>query len=286
VIVLIAALGGGGTFFYISTRPKPVISKVTSDYSAGANVAGADTTTITLKGTDFSSNSTVTIYLDNYTTVAPGSQPVQSDSNGNITATLTITSAWSVGNHTLFAKDASGYETKVGWPVTIVSPGQDSTPGPNGAPPDDASMTIVAIVQPSDNSSPESDTLIVTGSPTGGTVCGKDDGTPQTDSGTTDGDEYTETILLACSGTYKAGKLTYTETATSYKLTDLTDGATCTAATPFVFTQLDGTFSNATAISGTYSSNATTLTCSLDGESDSEPIDATTGTWTGTAALS
>jgi hypothetical protein len=286
IVVLVALLGGGGAFFYISTRPKPVITTVTSTYHAGANVAGANTTTMTLKGTDFSGNSTVTIYLDNYTTIAPGSQPVQSDSNGNITATLTVTSDWSVGNHTLLAKDASGYQTKVGWPITIVTPGQDNTPGPNGAPPDDANMTITVSVQSSNDSAPESNTLIVTGSANGGTVCGKDDGTPQTDSGTLDnGDQYTETIILSCSGTYKGGKLTYTETATSYKLTDDTDGASCSAATPFVVAQMAGTFSSATDISGTYSSDATTLTCSLDGQSESEPIDASTGTWTGTALV-
>jgi hypothetical protein len=80
-----------------------------------------------------------------------------------------------------------------------------------------------------------SETLLVTGKPdpTGGTVCQSvDDGQPFTYIGNADnGITYRETYTLSCSGTYKGGKLSYTETTTSDKAV-YSDGVSCVGRTP------------------------------------------------------
>jgi hypothetical protein len=278
IIVLIVA--GAGTAIYFATRPQPVIS-VTSTYHTGATSAGASGTTLKLTGSKFSGNSAITFLLDG--TPTPGNSPVQSNSDGAVTATLNITDAWSTGNHTITARDASGYLTKVGVPIAIVTPGQAHTPGPNGAPSDDASGTIVAMIQASGQSGTLN--LSVKGSANGGTVCGdEDDGQPHVHTGTTQGLSYIETRVFSCSGTYKGGRLSYTETATSDKLV-FDNGATCTASTPFVNAHLEGTFTSATAINGSFSQDAITVTCNFQGASQSNSTAAATGTWTANASM-
>jgi hypothetical protein len=191
-----------------------------------------------------------------------------------------------VGNHTLTAKDASGYATKVGMTVAIVPQGQAHTPGPDGAPPDDMSFTLTASVQAQDAGTGKqlgsrTETLIVTGKPdpSGGTVCQSfDDGQPHIDIGNAgNGITYRETIVLSCSGTYKGGKLSYIETATSDKVV-FSDGISCGAHTPYVFEHLEGTFTSQNTISGTLTTDSITADCNRGFGTSQE--NAKKGSWT------
>lgn len=280
VLVALLVVGGGGigAAVYFLNQPQPTLS-VTSTYTTGATPAGATGTTFRVAGKKFSSSSAITFLLDG--NAVPGGQAVQSDSNGNVSATLKVTDGWSVGSHTLTAKDAGGYLTQKGVAIAIVTPGQAHTPGPNGAPSDDASGTILASVQSTDGSTTL--TLKVTGKADGGTVCRSiDDGQPHDTTGTTSGIGYTETTVATCSGTYKGGKLTYTETVTSDKIA-FDNGVSCTAQVPYVATHLEGTFTSAVAVNGTYTSDAVTVTC--DHGLGSNTTTAGQGTWTGAASM-
>jgi hypothetical protein len=286
IVILVILGAGGGTAAYLLTRPKPTIT-VGSDYKVGSTPAGAAGTVFHFTGTDFSSNSAITFLLDG--NPAPDVSTAQSDNSGNVKADLKVTANWPTGNHTLSAKDASGYAPQSGFAVTIVSPGQANTPGPNGAPADDTpSFTVNATVSPSDAVTGEqlqsfNDTLVVTGKPdpAGGTVCDpkNDSGQPITQTGTTSsGVSFTVTYLANCSGTYKSGQLTYTETATSYQIA-FGNGVNCRANVPFVNQDLTGSFTDPTTISGTYKADAITINCSNGQSIQTNPEK---GTWTGT----
>ncbi len=280
-VVLVLGTGGGGIAAYLLTRPQPVIS-VTSDYRVGSIPAGSTGTVFHVSGHHFSGTSAITFLLDRV--LVTGSQTVQSDADGNIRADLTVTDGWAVGNHTLLAKDAAGYTTQVGPTVTIVPQGQAHTPGPNGAPPDDMSFTINATVQAQDAKTGEqtwNETVIITGQPDGGSVCeSMDDGQPHTFTGDFgNGVTYTKTMVFKCSGTYKGGKLSYTETVTSIQYT-LSNGETCGMNSPFVYDHLEGIFSNQNTLSGSYSADAFSIPCSGGGIVNVYR-DAGTGTWTG-----
>jgi hypothetical protein len=282
-IVLVLGAGGGGIVAYMLTRPQPVMS-VTSTYQVGSTPAGSTGTILHVSARSFSGSSAITFLLDN-TPVASG-QNVSSDPNGNVKAELTITTAWVVGNHTLTAKDASGYTTKVGMPVAIVPQGQAHTPGPNGAPPNDISFTLNANLQVQDAGTGKqfgstTETLTVTGKPdpSGGTVCQSiDDGQPHTYNGNTgNGITYRETYVWSCSGTYKGGKLSYIETATSDKV-GFSNGLSCVAHTPYVFEHLEGTFTSQNTISGTLSSDSITADCNRG--IGTQLTNASKGSWT------
>ncbi len=155
-----------------------------------------------------------------------------------------------------------------------------------------------------------------------GTVCGnQDDGkkhtlshtpsltsTPPYNSFTLSDTSYVETFSTTCSGTYQRGHLTYTKTLTSYTVEysifvrpllgageTITLDTTCSIQKSFVATHLEGTFSSAASISGSYSSEGYTLHCtaSNDGHGvvpfqSNQPdlhIAANKGTWTGIAAM-
>lgn len=277
-VVLVLGGAGGGVAAYFLSRPQPTIS-LTSAYIASSTPAGAPGTTFKVAGHKFSSSSAITFLLDNSS--VPGGQAVTSTSNGDVSATLTVTAAWSVGNHTLTAKDASGYLTQKGVVLTIVTPGQAKTPGPNGAPSDDASGTILASIQSSDGN--DAVKLTVTGKPDGGSVCRDvDDDQPHQATGTSSGIAYTETTSATCSGSYKGGKLTYTETVTSDKIA-FANGVTCVAHVPYVARHLEGTFTDHTSINGSYSSDAVTVDCNQG--LGSSTTNAGSGTWTGAASL-
>ncbi|HLZ55833.1 MAG TPA: FHA domain-containing protein [Ktedonosporobacter sp.] len=288
VVVLVLALGGGGVAYYIyANRPQPTIS-VSSTYKVGTTPAGSTSTALHITGQKFSKSSAITFLLDGAT--APGTQNVQSDASGNVSADLTVTDGWAVGTHKLTARDASNYTTADATAIEIVPQGQAKTPGPNGAPSDDASFTISVSVQRQNTSTgatlkPFTETLTVTGKPDGGTVCQSlDDSQPHTTTGTTtDGAAtYSDTSTATCSGTYKGGKITFTETVTSDKITYSDIGA-CTFQTPYVSQQISGTFSSATSISnGTYSADSAHMACA-DGKS--YHFDPEKGTWNGSATI-
>jgi hypothetical protein len=284
IVVVVILAGAGAGLVYFLTRPQPVIN-VTSDYKVGAVPAGSTSTVFHVSGQKFSGSSAITFLLDG--TPVPGGSSAHSDANGNVKADLTITNGWAVGSHTLTARDAGNYTTNTGIAVTIVPQGQAHTPGPNGAPPDDMTFTISTTVQRQDAAtsqqlSPLAETLMVTGQPdpSGGTVCQSvDNGQAKTFNGDLgNGVTYQETRTYKCTGTYKDGKLSYTETTTSDTINAST-GVSCTANTPYVVEHLEGTFSDHATISGTYSRDTVNVKCT-NGKSFAF-YDPEKGTWTG-----
>jgi hypothetical protein len=284
-IVLVLGAAGGGITAYLLTRPQPVMT-VTSTYQVGSTPAGSANTSLHVSAHSFSGSSTITFLLGGLSVA--NNQHVSSDADGNVKADLMIMSDWPMDTHTLTAKDASGYATKVGVPVAIVPQGQAHTPGPNGAPPDDMSFTLNAHVQYQDAGTGKqlgSDTepLTVTGKPdpSGGTVCkASDDGLSHTYIGNVgNGITYRATLVSTCRGTYKGGKLTYTETATSDKAV-YSDGVSCVAHTPYVLEHLEGTFTNQNTISGTFSSDSVTIDCNGSSGPHQFTYNAQKGSWT------
>jgi hypothetical protein len=250
----VVAAGGIAAAVHFLSRPQPLIS-ITSNYRVGNVLAGANGTILHISGQKFSSNAAITFLLDGQ--VAPGNPGTRSDSNGNFSTDMTITSAWSVGTHTLTARDASNYNTQNSVSVTIVQPGQANTPGPDGAPPDDASFKVVAQIQGSQST----ETEIVTGhpDPMGGTVCQpEDNGQPIVTTGFTSPNAipFRETSTYSCAGSYKGGKLALTETLLSNVFVfSQPDGttATCTLNLPQppIDEQLSGSYTGNNTFSGT-----------------------------------
>lgn len=287
VLIAVAALvvlggAGVGAFLLLRPQPQPVVS-VTSNYQVDSTPAGAIGTALHVSGQQFSNNSTITFLLDG----APisGERVVESDVNGKVRADLAVTKDWGVGKHTLTARDAGKHTTKVGVPVVIVLQGQAHTPGPNGAPSDDMNFSLKVTIERRDASTGKSlgsldETLIVSG----GTVCqSRDNG--QTFNASPHGDEFrNETYVYECSGTYRGGELSYTETVTSIRFSS-SDG-TYEVNSPTVIQHLEGTFTNQNTISGTYSSDAYSLPLLLIGRGYNMKgeftLNAETGAWTGT----
>jgi hypothetical protein len=292
LVATAVVVGGGAATVYAVTRPDPVI-QVTSKYHVADKAAGAVGTTLHITGQKFSSSSAITLLIDNDKPLPGGSPAIRSDSNGSFSKDVPINEAWSVRVHTLYARDAKDYSTKKGVTIVVVAPGTAHTPGANGAPPDDASFTI--------NIELESaafwyfpDTLKVVGQPdpAGGTVCQDRDhgGTSSQDgpifdanTGQPTGVTYHETITFSCTGSYKSGKLTYVETAVSDTFA-LSNGVTCQGNVPRIIQSLSGTFSSATAITGTWSADELTLSCTQNYQL--RGVGAQVSEWTATATLS
>jgi hypothetical protein len=270
--------------------PRPVII-IQSQYHQDTLPAGSTTTRLHLTGKWFSYHSAITLLLDGQP--APGTPAAQSDAQGDMVADLTITDQWSQGTHTLTAQDAQGYATPNGQQLAIVAQGQASTPGPNGAPSDNASFLLVVTVQTQDPTTGETtttqETLVITGQPdpNGGTVCqARDDGQPSTQTGALfdltgaqTGLTYQETLITTCSGHYQGGQLDYTETATS-DLYVLSNGLTCQASTPYTLQSLSGSFNAPTTSSGGWSTSSPLIECPLGATFLQHP--AQQGNWSGT----
>lgn len=293
-IIIIAALIGSGVFVYAATRPNPVLA-LTSVYHVDGIPAGASSSTFSIHGQHFSGNEAITFILDGQQLF--GVAPVESDGNGAFTVTLHISEDWTLGKHILTASDADHYLTKQGIQFIIVAAGQANTPGPNGAPSDNSSFKISAnfsgTVLETGNPDTSSETITVTGSPnaTSGSVCGEhEDGVPFVTSDTFSGGnlagvEYKETFVETCSGTYSGGKLEESITVSNQYLTYINSSSNnviCSPAVPYVYEQIQGTFSSATAISGTYNSASAKLTCNSDFETITQYAEA--GSWNGTVS--
>src|SRR5260370_23287156 len=94
--LIVLGVAGGGIFIDQVTPPQPFIS-VNSLYQANTTPAGSTGTDFRVSGHDFSKSSSITFLLDNI--VVPGNPAAQSDNNGNVTATLNVTSDWTPGDH-------------------------------------------------------------------------------------------------------------------------------------------------------------------------------------------
>lgn len=255
--VVVVAAGGIGAAAYFLSRPQPLIS-ITSNFKVLSTLAGASGTILHIRGQKFSGNSAITFLLDG--NAAPGNPGAQSDSNGNFRADVKITDAWSVGTHTLTARDASNYSTKNSVSVIVVQPGTANTPGPNGAPPDDATFTIDLSAKGTYNSVNQTFTrdeaLHITGhpDPAGGTAClNDDDGQQFSDSQITLDTHipFTETYSFSCQGSYKSGKVTYTEMLLTSVITYQNSGGTCTLISPQLNQQVTGSYSSPNTFTGT-----------------------------------
>lgn len=287
-VVVCVVLGAvTGAFLLLQPHPQPVMS-VSSDYKVAATPAGASGTVLHVSGQQFSSNAAVTFLLDGIP--VPGNGSAQSDANGLVRMDLTVTDGWTVGKHLLTARDANNFTTQAGVAVVIVPQGQAHTPGPNGAPADDVSFSLKVSIQRQNASTGEqlrawNETLIITSKPdpAGGTVCqSRDDGQSHTIKGDLgNGITYTDTYVWTCSGTYKGGKLSYTETVTSDKY-DFSTGVSCTASGPYTYEHLEGSFTDHSTISGTYAGDGLSLNCN-NGKSVTM-YDPEKGTWTASAS--
>lgn len=255
--VVVVAAGGVAAAAYFLNRPQPLIS-ASSNYRVGNTLAGANGTVLHISGQKFSSNSAITFLLDG--NPAPGNAGAQSDSNGNFSANVPVTSAWSVGAHTLTARDAGNNDTKNSVSLIVVQPGRANTPGPNGAPPDDATFTISLTAkgtyalgnQPFNNT----EIVNITGhpDPAGGTACRNVDSGQQfnTQGVTLDTHiPFSETYSLSCQGSYKGGNVTYTETLVTNVITYTTTGIRCTLTSPQLNQQITGSYTSQHIFSGT-----------------------------------
>jgi hypothetical protein len=258
VVVLLSGGSGIAALVYSANQPRPFIS-LTSRYVLGSTPVGATDTTFQVNGQHFPAHAKITFLLDG--AVVPGSSAGQSDSHGTITSQLSVTAAWSTGKHTLTAKDA----TVNGVSLLIVAPGQDKTPGPHSAPTDSASGAITVTIQGpgsgfdpfggmqwSIDIPPAKMDLVVKGTPDGGSVCGsEDDGKKysHTYPASQGYPAYVETSSATCSGTYRGGHLTYTETFTSYLLKDSL-GSVCSPKNSVLVNHLEGSFGAPESLTG------------------------------------
>lgn len=302
ILVAVAAvvvIGGGGVGLaaYLANRTPPLqpAISISSDYKVVNALAGASGTSLHITGSKFSNNSTITFLLDG--APAPGSTGAKSDANGNFQTDLKITNGWSPGTHTLTAKDASNNSTQNGVTVMIVSPGQAHTPGPLGAPPDDASFHVNANITGQFGSSApftETQTVIITGhpDPMGGSVCeSTDNGQPIMTQNSTfnTSTAFQETAVYSCTGTYKAGKFTYTQMLTSdtIKYYLVSPVVTCTLTSPQPNMELSGSYTGNNMFSGTFTFPAISQNayhCDANGANFFHR--AGQGTWTGSVTTS
>ncbi|HEY0755359.1 MAG TPA: zinc-ribbon domain-containing protein [Ktedonobacteraceae bacterium] len=289
--VVVVAGGGIGAAAYFLTRPQPLIS-ITSNYKVGNALAGANGTVLHVSGQKFSSNSAITFLLDGQD--APGNPGTQSDSHGSFARDVPITSAWSVGIHTLTARDASNYSTNNSVTVTIVPQGQANTPGPDGAPPDDATFILTitqnGTIDTVNQTYTRTAVINVVGhpDPAGGSAClDRDNGQPQTSSNTSvTGTSYTETNSFSCQGSYKGGKISYTETVLT-DIVNFTDGSgiSCTLASPQTKQQLTGSYTSRNTFTGTFTSAAIPASdYNCADPSQSFHYLSSSGSWTGNVA--
>src|SRR5258708_20576643 len=148
VIVTLIAAGASSALVYFKNLTQPILQptfSLTSPYSVEHIPAGTIGTILQLDRQQFSSNSLISFLLDGK--LAPDTPQLLSDPDGYVRANLTISSAWPLGQHSLAARDANNYTTRIRQLIEVVAPGQASTPGPFDAPSDDASFMASASEQ-------------------------------------------------------------------------------------------------------------------------------------------
>jgi hypothetical protein len=262
---------------------------VTSSYRDNGMPAGADGTTLQVTGNQFSANSAVTFLLDN--TAVKQDMQAESNANGDITANLAVTSAWSIGQHKLIARDANSHTTNNGIAISIVKQGYNGTPGPNGAPTNTASFKVSVDLHIQSGTTVETDAgeLNVKGQSDsqGGTVCAPgDDGRRYTNQLTlSNGTTVTRVYTFRCSGTYKDGRISYNEILDTDVYSDA--GGSCQLSSPVSsYIQMTGTYTTSHQFSGDIilsSISGSQYTCTGDLTYTGTTAGAT-GTWTGTVS--
>ncbi|GHO46030.1 hypothetical protein [Ktedonospora formicarum] len=132
-VLILIILAGGATSYYVyqMSRPEPVLS-LESIYKSHSLPAGATDTRLTIKGRNFSNTSAITLLLDGQS--LQGQPNITSDTNGKVESMLKISAQWTLGKHTLTAKDGNGNITQNSVPLYIVTSGEADAPGPNGSP--------------------------------------------------------------------------------------------------------------------------------------------------------
>jgi hypothetical protein len=268
----------------VRVLPQPLL-KIYSQYTKGSTPAGSTGTNFQVGGKRFTPHTAVTLLLDGKPLTLD--QALISDDKGQISIALLVTSKWTLGGHALTAQDAKGYLTQGAAALVVVRQGEADTPGPNGAPADDASFGISFNVQARSLSTGKTISFSVfadvTGraDPAGGTVCylAYDDNQPHTFTGHfSDGESYTETITSTCAGSYKSGKISYIETVTSDRIV-LASGLVCSTHRAYISNALAGTYTTS-GFKGDYYSNGEIIPCNGGGlEIVADPY---VGTWTGT----
>ena len=297
VVTAIVVVGAGGVAAaaYFLLRPQPLISISSGFRVVGGALAGARGTTLNITGSKFSNNSTITFLLDG--NPAPGNASAHSDAHGNFHAAVKITNAWTVGTHTLTARDASNNTTQNSVRVTIVQPGQANTPGPNGAPPDDATFALGSSLQGQfiglNQTFSTTIDLAITGhpDPAGGSVCtALDDGKVHFYNYSTanNATPYNENAAFTCKGTYKGGKVTYDRTILSdvITFTNTPTAVSCTLNGAHPYMELTGTYTSNGTFTGSFNKDAipqSDYACS-DGTASNFYYYNIQGTWTGTVS--
>lgn len=268
----------------IKVIPAPVLT-VSSSYFVGTTLAGSQATTFYITGKRFSPNASIKLLLDG--TPPVGASPLISDKSGKFTTDLATSSTWTLGNHLLTAIDSHGYTTKAATPLVIVPAGQAGTPGPNGAPADNATftltVTVLAHTSQGKQLTPFTLYLTITGhpDPAGGVPCNTayDNGQPHTYIGKEmNGKTYTDTETFSCTGSYQGGKLVYIEMLTSEHAI-FANGDVCgTPHFSIPIVRMEGAFTTSTTATGTYSTYHLLFTCTSGDTWEYTPI---SGTWTG-----
>ncbi|WP_069804075.1 hypothetical protein [Thermogemmatispora onikobensis] len=289
VIVPVACIA---TFLYLRSNSaalfeQPTIS-VESRYSVGKTPAAASGTQLYVSGEHFASSVTVEFALDGQVMTGSGWQG-KSDSQGKLALYLDVNSLWPLGTHRLTAIDTSTSKQTEAVIIDIVQQGQAHTPGPHGAPPDDASFQLNVLIRGKDSNGQAISyamQLVVTGQPdpAGGTICtSNDDQLVHTYNGNVQGVPYQQHWMARCSGTYRQGHIRYTRLMVedSYVFTKSNTTITCTAPSSFAAMTLVGDFTSSQLASGNYSAPYTSLQCD-HGATDYLP--SATGTWTGVLA--
>lgn len=314
VLLVLSATGAGIT--YALTRPRPLIS-VTSDYKLGSVPAGSATTALHVAGRQFSSNSAITFLLDGEpapgSQIVPSDQNGTFQADLTITAKWKPGAHQLTARDATGATTQAGVMVMIVQPGEADTPGPKGAPAN-----DTSLFTLHITVDAQSSAASQSGNptgsfspnglaflgfgplvdiptiLTVQGQPdpAGGTVCNlpNDDGKPHVSQYQYEAVSINNllnpgtlitihaSLTRTCSGSYKGGKISYTETITNYQESS-SNGPTCSLPVPTIDQQIQGAFNSATTASGTYSAPALTVTCS-DGTTNNVD-DAETGTWTG-----
>jgi len=245
--------------------------------------AAADSTTLQITGKQFVANSPLTFLLDS--TAVKQDMQAESDASGNVTATLTVAPNWPLGQHKLTAHDANNNTTNSSTAISIVHQGEAHTPGPNGAPPNDATFKINMEFHMQDTSFTSKYELDINyqGKP----VCAPgDDGSPQKSQGsTTNGMAYTETSSYTCNGSYQAGVVVYDDTLNTDIYVDANGGTCSLNRSQPSYIHIKGNYTTSQQFSGDITVNSIAgnqYTCT--GDLTFNTTRGSSGTWTGTVS--